>query len=286
MFNIHEIKDKLPDTISQKVLSNFGQKLTLTGLICYGSRVTGSARKNSDLDMIAVIETDDKSEFYGEYHGTIPLDEDLLAVEIRVYCTQKLHQLLDGDDPKRLFALESSLIIFDSSQELQSFTKLSSQKYKEIIENFESEVLSLNPDEIIPTLQIAASEQFTIIRDLFDKTQHLAAFTCFSELLIDYIVCTEACKRILGKSDGKPLKDSTISNLYFLRSDKGGRFLNFEKYEWPASCENLIFEINSAFSKSTNPIEDAFRILDRHFSLHFNKTLIVSQTSWPSVWLN
>lgn len=283
MLPIAALKENLELAISKEVLPKFDGQLNLTGLICYGSRVTGGARQNSDFDMMAIVETLDGSEFYGEFHGTLCLNEKAVPVEIRIYSLEKLKSVLVGEDPKRLYALQRSHIVLDKLGGLQDFRNAAAEKYAELIQEFKVDLQSLKSAEILPILQITASEQYRIAQHLIATKQSAAALLGFFEFLTDYLVCVEGC---LSQKSNFPSDENCISNLYFLRSEKGGRFFNIEKYPWPKRYEELIRNLNASLMSSVFSLETAFLSLDRHFQDLFDIPLILAEDKWPSVCLN
>lgn len=280
---LRDLKNQIISVVESEVLSKFDRALHLTGVICYGSRVSGGARKNSDLDMMVIVKPQDGSEFYGEFHGTLRLDNEPLPVELRIYSFGRLQKLLTGEDPKRLFALNQSFVLLDKENLLEGFKSAASERYLELIREFSTELHSLNPNEILPVLQMAASEQLTIAQHLFEKKQTVAAFLCFFEFLIDYLVCVEGCLQSISGEKNSFDNERCVSNLYFLRSEKGGRFFNIDKYPWPKRYQELLGEINASLTLSQGSLVLAFSLLDKHFYSLFHKPLIVTGDQWPSV---
>ena len=285
MFEIKRVLERLPQALEERVLPNLGTGLKLVGALCYGSRVNGGARPNSDLDILIVVETGNDGDFYSEFHGDLKIGDGTLPVEIRAYSKSRLMKILDGEDAKRLFALKNAIVVYDVGDTLKDFAVEATAKFSQLMKDFIEELGSLSTEEVLPLLQIGGSESFAIGVELAAQRQGLAAIVKFWEFIADYIVYSEACWRILHANDNMQIwSEESVANLYFLRADKGGRFLNTLKYDWPERFASLIQELNSHFADSKS-VASAFDILDSHFNSLFGRPLLLKDSHWPAVVL-
>ena len=217
----------------------------LKALLLFGSRARGNARKNSDIDLLTIVEPNQIEEEKFAYHhrGTVTLDDGEFELEMPISSLNSLSRAIDEGHPILSPIVADSLVIFEDPIGLTRGLK---EKARTVVAKAISDIeKSLSAGDYKNELALCRVEY----RDLRNITRaalargSLASLARITEALSSFY---EDMLTLLAlrTSDLQEIHH-LAKQLYYARRIKVQRYLDNERYEVADWYGQLLNELKS-----------------------------------------
>ncbi|HUP56341.1 MAG TPA: nucleotidyltransferase domain-containing protein [Bdellovibrionota bacterium] len=168
---------------------------SLHGAMVYGSRVSGGARVDSDLDCLAWVERDGRS-IELEYHGFaagVPL-------ELRIQSRDVIRASIEGGEAPRIHALARSVVVFDEQGALEEIRGMAAHAIVELPRRWLESIGTSSSEDVLALIRISIAE----LRQVTRAASPMVAAARALEFLSDFHLYVSALLALRAREAGKP----------------------------------------------------------------------------------